>query len=291
MGVNNANTARKVDLLSISALKNKKFHIPGYQRGYKWRKSDVKNLICDIEEIKEDEGDYCLQPIVVASLNDEYILVDGQQRLTTIWLITNWAKTKNYKFDFVDYSINYEGGRDDSNNFLRDLKEKGYGKDIGTCDTHYLNDAIDTINELESHLEKFFENLYSKVKIIWYEVNPEDGPSKFERLNSSRIGLTNAELMKALIMTNMRCRIIVSSLLLQIATVVIEKITIGLNWYWTYMPEQPATTERKMSIPRLIQLPQRLRQALRQKTSGYKFVMYITVLKVGILTMTISSII
>lgn len=205
MGVNNANTARKVDLFSINALKDKKFHIPGYQRGYKWRKSDVKNLICDIEEIKEDEGDYCLQPIVVASLNDEYILVDGQQRLTTIWLITNWAKKNyefDYKFDFVDYSIKYEGGRDDSNNYLRDLKENGCGKkDINTCDTHYLNDAIDTINELKSHLKKFFENLYSKVKIIWYEVNPEYGPSKFERLNSSRIGLTNAELVKALIMT------------------------------------------------------------------------------------------
>lgn len=201
MGVSNINTLRKVDLLSINALKGKKFLIPSYQRGYKWRKSDVKNLICDIEEIKEDEGDYCLQPIVVAPLNDEYILVDGQQRLTTIWLITNWAKTKNFKFDFVDYSITYEGGRDDSNNYLRALKEKGYGKDIGTCDTHYLNDAIETINELDAHLENFFENLYSKVKIIWYEVNPEDGPSKFERLNSSRIGLTNAELVKALILT------------------------------------------------------------------------------------------
>ncbi len=199
----------KVDLLSISSLKGKRFHIPGYQRGYKWRKSDVKHLICDIEEIKDTEGDYCLQPIVVAPYNDEFILVDGQQRLTTIWLITNWAKhhTKlakhhNVKTDFIDYDIEYEGGRDDSNKYLKDLEESGKGEDVGTCDTHYYEEAVAAINEESIKLERFFTNLYSKVKIIWYPVDSKDGPKKFERLNSSRIGLTNAELVKALILTN-----------------------------------------------------------------------------------------
>lgn len=195
-------TSTKVNVLSISLLKGKTFYVPGYQRGYKWRKSDVKNLICDIEEINDTEGDYCLQPIVVAPDNNKFILVDGQQRLTTIWLITNWAKHNNVEANFIDYDIKYEEGRCDSNKYLQALKENGKGEDVGTCDTHYFEEAIAAIKEESTKLTRFFTNLNSKVKIIWYPVDAKDGPAKFERLNSSRIGLTNAELVKALILTN-----------------------------------------------------------------------------------------
>lgn len=197
----------KIKLISICELIEQengspkyKFFIPSYQRGYKWRETDVEHLIEDICEIDENDlSDYCLQPVVVTrkdKMSNEYILVDGQQRLTTIWLILNMAK-------YPLYEIEYES-RDKSNNYLQKLN-KGMLDEVKyeTCDTYYFNQANNAIKRHESKFGKFINNLKKNVKIIWYELdNPEDGPAHFERLNNAKISLTNAELVKAYIMTN-----------------------------------------------------------------------------------------
>lgn len=191
----------KIELKSVSELNGKNFIVPSYQRGYKWRTKDVECLIEDIAEIEEDDNsDYCLQPIVVAKDNDKYILVDGQQRLTTIWLIINWAKQNGFGTDW-NFSIEYKT-RDTSNAFLNKIQETGVAKDEGTCDTHYFSQALEAINGESDKLETFFKNLKKNVKIIWYEIEPKEGPAHFERLNSAKISLTNAELVKAFILTN-----------------------------------------------------------------------------------------
>ena len=206
----------RIDLESVSELKNKKFIVPNYQRGYKWRAKDVEYLIEDIAEIAQDDhSDYCLQPIVVApnwvqkkcptcghiidSTEEGYILVDGQQRLTTIWFIINWARHNDFKVDW-NFDIKYDT-RDDSNKYLKDIKEKGNTEKEGNCDTHYFSQALETIASKKERLQSFFENLNKNVKIIWYEIDPDDGPAHFERLNNAKIGLTNAELVKAFLLT------------------------------------------------------------------------------------------
>ena len=206
----------KIELKSVSELKNIKFIVPNYQRGYKWRAKDVGYLIEDIAEITQDDhSDYCLQPIVVApnwiqkkcptcghiidSTEEGYILVDGQQRLTTIWLIINWAKHNGFKMDW-NFDIKYDT-REDSNQYLKDIKEKGNAEDKGTCDTHYFSQALETISSKKERLQSFFDNLNKNVKIIWYEIDPHEGPAHFERLNNAKIGLTNAELVKAYLLT------------------------------------------------------------------------------------------
>ena len=206
----------KIELKSVNELENKKFFVPNFQRGYKWRAKDVEYLIEDIAEIAQDDNrDYCLQPIVVApncaqknrptcghvidSAKEEFILVDGQQRLTTLWLIINWARHNNFKV-YWNFDIEYET-RDDSNEYLNDIKEKGNTEKKGTCDTHYFSKALDTIESKKGQLQSFFDNLNKNVKIIWYEIDPEEGPAHFERLNNAKIGLTNAELVKAFLLT------------------------------------------------------------------------------------------
>ena len=61
------------------------FFVPGYQRGYRWGEDEVTRLLEDINA--NGTQPYCLQPIVVKKNNDKYELIDGQQRLTTIYLI------------------------------------------------------------------------------------------------------------------------------------------------------------------------------------------------------------
>ncbi|WP_246009897.1 DUF262 domain-containing protein [Actinokineospora cianjurensis] len=60
------------------------FHVPAYQRGYRWGAVEVRRLLDDIWESKDEP--YYLQPVVVKLRGDEWELVDGQQRLTTLFL-------------------------------------------------------------------------------------------------------------------------------------------------------------------------------------------------------------
>ncbi len=74
--------------IPIKELENNNFFIPSYQRGYRWD-NEVNALLEDITDFinykKSDEDFYSLQPIVVKKDKDKYIVIDGQQRLTTIF--------------------------------------------------------------------------------------------------------------------------------------------------------------------------------------------------------------
>jgi uncharacterized protein with ParB-like and HNH nuclease domain len=62
------------------------FRVPRYQRGYRWGKLEVERLLNDIWE--SNGKPYSLQPIVVKRDGETaFELVDGQQRLTTLYLI------------------------------------------------------------------------------------------------------------------------------------------------------------------------------------------------------------
>lgn len=69
------------------------FWIPSYQRGYRWTADEVTKLLDDIW--KSAGQPYSLQPIVVKKREvDAWELIDGQQRLTTLWLIFNYMQKK-----------------------------------------------------------------------------------------------------------------------------------------------------------------------------------------------------
>lgn len=90
---------KNLELRSINSLLKEKFYIPSYQRGYRWSKEQVNDLLNDIWEFTQKDKNkdefYCLQPIVVLKeiyLEDDkeftrYRVVDGQQRLTTIFIL------------------------------------------------------------------------------------------------------------------------------------------------------------------------------------------------------------
>ena len=82
------------------------FFIPAYQRGYRW-KDEVEMMLNDINEIPEGQN-YSLQPIVVKRLSDDkFELIDGQQRLTTIFLILRYIQNFLPKCQ-IKFSIDYE---------------------------------------------------------------------------------------------------------------------------------------------------------------------------------------
>ncbi|WP_233704978.1 DUF262 domain-containing protein [Helicobacter felis] len=85
-------------LCSVSDLAGLTFKIPAYQRGYRRSEKEVKTLLEDIvdfiQESKPEEF-YSLQPIVVRTVDEIYHIIDGQQRLTTIFLIVKYLDNKD----------------------------------------------------------------------------------------------------------------------------------------------------------------------------------------------------
>lgn len=204
------------------------FYIANYQRGYRWGKDEVEALLKDIYEVyKKDDNEqkYCLQPLVVKKkervkytcalknliektkniengdefLDSSYELLDGQQRLTTLWLIL--SELKEVAQDKRNYHIYYE--------LLRPV------------DKAFIDEAIRTIREWLSKKEKkdrkfnkiaFWQTICERLTFVWYEVadkmnlkdNVVDNGSEelFRKINKGKIELTNAELFKAMLLND-----------------------------------------------------------------------------------------
>ncbi|MBI0003183.1 DUF262 domain-containing protein [Bartonella sp. M0177] len=125
------------------------FIIPGYQRGYRWNKQQIEDFLNDIFEFYEqfknskENKIYFLQPVIVMeNYNDgtgkeekcpEINIVDGQQRLTTVFLLNavllnqyderiqgkiDNSRCQSAKSDFIDYTLTIKT-RNKSTKFLK----------------------------------------------------------------------------------------------------------------------------------------------------------------------------
>lgn len=184
------------------------FYVPAYQRGYRW-KEEVKMLLNDIQEIEEGKN-YSLQPIVVRKISGiRYELIDGQQRLTTIFLIFRYMKQLNLPFQ-LNFSMEYET-RTGSKLFLESISADSLNKEPLNIDEYFIIEAYRIISDWfitqkDEALAAFnlYKKLNERIRIIWYETHSdkeEDSVALFTRLNIGRIPLTNAELVKALFLS------------------------------------------------------------------------------------------
>lgn len=173
---------------------------------------------------------YCLQPIVVKkcdkttidenSLNSKmddniwYEVIDGQQRLTTLYILFKYLIKKNNIEMFEDYKrdpfqIEYQ-----TCVMNKDVVENPDVPDISSPNAYYITEAYKNIstwfdsfekpkevrNTLETLLlsDKNSNNGSGYAQVIWYESTDADPIKIFTRLNIGKIPLRNAELIKAL---------------------------------------------------------------------------------------------
>ena len=141
MATIDSTTTNDLQLLAVPQLMKKHFFIPDYQRGYRWEKDQIYQLLRDLwvyfnEATKDSIGFYCLQPIVVKACSQEtvvkhnlddlsgispydnpddqkgprndvwYEVIDGQQRLTTIRILIAFHEEWNAD-DCSPYSLRY----------------------------------------------------------------------------------------------------------------------------------------------------------------------------------------
>ena len=252
----------ELELKSINDLLELSFYIPAYQRGYRWSKRQVIELLNDVYEFclnktKADQDFYCLQPVVVKARGEQWELVDGQQRLTTILLILGYFNSR-FSEDFRKqlYSIEYET-RPESREYIRTLDEIQKDKNI---DFHYIfesyseirswfKDKMNRVNDIES----VFLN---DVKVIWYQINESESVTEvFTRLNMGKIPLVNAELVKALFLKSSNFAQEVEDSKSRKPLQDLQQVKISQEWdaiekrlqddaFWYFISNKPITTNR-----------------------------------------------
>jgi hypothetical protein len=218
---------RAITLKTVGELLGMNFFIPDYQRGYRWEKQQAIDLLEDIYDFAskvaaDSEEIYCIQPLVVSERADDILakckspeatledikkyikkyikgswnVVDGQQRLTTIYLLLCCLDI-NDKYE-IDYCT-----RNGSRDFLLDIESKDKRDAECNIDYYHMYQVYSTIKEwVEKKNQKEFDLiktvLLNRVNFIWYQVDAVDEIAVFTRLNIGKIPLTDSELIKAL---------------------------------------------------------------------------------------------
>lgn len=187
------------------------FRVARYQRGYRWGKLEVERLLYDIWESKGEP--YSLQPVVVKrDGGDVWELVDGQQRLTTLYLIFVYMQRAGLKNVGPQYSITYDT-RPKSRDYLQVLDPSLANSNIDFFHLHAAYTYIQawfeqkgpTPLKRQEVADDIFRYLCKSVRVIWYEAPKGlDSTTLFTRLNVGRIPLTDAELFKALLLSRSR---------------------------------------------------------------------------------------
>lgn len=216
----------KILFIPISKLQGKHFLVKDYQRGYKWEKEQIEALLNDINNHKN--GKYCLQPIIVEEREEGIELIDGQQRMTTIYLLLHFLKDLKY------FTIDYQT-RKASQHFLAEkvdsmfdavYKEKKWETFIlefeKQTELNYNNVDIFHFYLVTFEIFKWFNDksddfkldfkskLLQQVNVIWYDIKSNSkslyAEDVFLNLNAGKIPLTNSELIKALFILDVQNR-------------------------------------------------------------------------------------
>ena len=107
---------REIDRLTILTGEGKtlfseagaRYAIPRYQRAYAWEEKEIEQLIDDICDDNDPKRDYYIGSLIVARRKAgdgvEYEVIDGQQRLTTIYLLLQCLLDEGY-FSRGDVSV------------------------------------------------------------------------------------------------------------------------------------------------------------------------------------------
>lgn len=220
----------KSDLYSLKNIVNQAdftwlFNIPIYQRLYVWRAEQIDTLLSDIVtafEHNKEESFFLGNTVVVESNHQQvttsdvkyFDLIDGQQRFTTLWLLSSITKESSDLNRFSVVFINGEAKprlhfsiRDTVNDYLQKLI-------VHPSSTHHQAAEIDSLSYAQERMRSFISKyknpndlshfIYTKVMLVLTEVSPAmDLNQLFEIINNRGVQLQHHEILKAKLLSSL----------------------------------------------------------------------------------------
>lgn len=289
------------------------FYIPSYQRGYRWTEKQVgdllRDLLCFANNTKEDYDFYCLQPIIARPITDEnklqelfktipldvlqkkgvWEIIDGQQRLTSIFLLYKYLVTKK-GWDVKTLKEEEDGKelyhilyatRENSAAFLENLNLQMINQDEDYKDNvdfyhmanaykyidswiknegklinqrYKLGGSLDAVrNSFFSLLNGMQDTKTGSVQVLWYELAEDKEKSsikEFQKINTGKIRLTDAELVKGLFLLNKNFE--QSSKFIKQSTLAIEwefiENTLHANNFWYFLQRKGTDMPNRIDL-------------------------------------------
>ncbi|MBI1242414.1 MAG: DUF262 domain-containing protein [Nostoc sp. RI_552] len=209
--------------------RNKSFVIPVYQRDYAWKVNNCKKLWEDIIDLQDSgKRSHFLGALVnIYNHQDEWMVIDGQQRLTTISLLllalANYLKDTQNKTSseadlqediLNDYLINKRCTDKSQRIRLKpNTKDKSYFQSlfdnlhIKKSDSNIIQNYLffyDKISSRHISVAHIFE-LFKKLEIVHIELEKgiDDPQLIFESLNSTGVNLTDGDLIRNYILMDL----------------------------------------------------------------------------------------
>ena len=198
---------KKIENLKILDIQNNtnifhtdiNYQIPIYQRDFEWGDEEISQLIEDINDI--EDNDYYLGSLIVYTKGSIYEIIDGQQRLTTLYLLLNCMGVKTKE------TLTFEC-REKSNDTLRNINEilSNYKKNKYNEDDKNENNIINAITIIKRELKNInledFRKKLAKVIIFKIEVPENTDLNKyFEIMNTRGTQLKEEDVLKANLMS------------------------------------------------------------------------------------------
>ena len=183
--------------------KGARYVIPLYQRAYAWEDEEIEQLI---DDINDSTGDYYIGSLVVAKVKgkvETYEVVDGQQRLTTLYLLLHYLKLRRGWDGKVGETLSFDC-RPNSNYTLRHIGDllpdkKPFVGDEDRLEQSIMN-GIKVIEQKFPTGDAFIERLK---RVILYRIEvPEhtDLNRYFEIMNTRGEQLEQHDILKAQLM-------------------------------------------------------------------------------------------
>ena len=200
------------------------FEIPPYQRLYEWEKEQIETLLEDVKKACFDtqgnprDNIYFIGNVVVSQQNGKYILIDGQQRLTTLFLIGVYFASKNFGNwgEFIakqDKQIRISMPlREEEEKWLLDFIKKTRGKGFGeklTAPNSIHEKILGGLKTIQTWFEQNFKDnqeregcfstfLYNNVCFALVELAEDTDLNQFfVRMNNRGKQLEKHEILKA----------------------------------------------------------------------------------------------
>ena len=182
---------KKVNSLEVKEIFNSKYIIPIYQRNYAWESDEIEALL---DDIKNYSGvGYFMGSLVVREKDGFFEVIDGQQRLTTLFLILKYLESKQ-DIEYTEDKLKFEA-REKSNVTLSKICKDVNLEDLPSTE---IASGFTVIRQYLEKNQNFDKNKILNARILRVSV-PDDADLNhfFEIMNTRGEQLEAHQIAKA----------------------------------------------------------------------------------------------